>query len=116
MHATHTIQEEIGSRLVEMIPDIAEDVIEYFVKQQINKISEAVIKGIDKLKEFDKEFNKINRPDVVTFDETGKAISEGYSKERIDAKRKLNEQRERYVKAIDKALGGDAQNLFELMK
>ena len=116
MYASHNIQEEISSRLVEMVPEIAEDVIEYFVKQQINKISDAVIKGMDKLKEFDKEFNKINRPDVVTFDETGKAISEGYSKERLDNKRKLNEQRERYVKAIDKALQGDAQNLFELMK
>ena len=116
MYASHNIQEEISSRLVKMVPEIAEDVIEYFVKQQINKISDAIIKGMDKLKEFDKESNKIKHPDVVTYNEFGATMSASYSKERIEAKRKLNEQRERYVKAIDKALQGDAQNLFELIK
>ncbi len=60
------------------------------------------------------ELNKVNRPDVETFDAEGKLVSGTYTKERIKAIREAKEALAKVENAIDKALGGDWQKVKEL--
>lgn len=94
-----------------------EEVVEHFAAQQATKQAEALIKGLDKLTSLERELQKINKPDVQTFDEDGTVASATFSKERIEERKKLNEQIEKLTKAINKAdEGDDFGDLYNLAK
>lgn len=94
-----------------------EQVVEHFATLQANKQAEALIKGLEKLTQLERDLQKINKPDVQTFNEDGTVASATFSKERIEERKKLNEQIEKLTKAINKAdEGDDFGDLYNLVK
>lgn len=88
-----------------------------FAKLEAQKRADALVAGLDKLTELEREQKKLSKPDVVTYNEDGTEASGTYSKERIDARRKLTEQIEKLTKAMDKADdSADFGDLYNLTK
>ncbi len=112
-----TIREAVAQGLSNLGGRTRQSVIEHFASQKAEKQAQALIKGLDKLNGFERDLNKINRPDVQTFNEDGSVASATFSKERIEERKKLNEQIEKLTNAINKADdAGDFDKLFELTK
>lgn len=80
-----------------------ESVVEHFAQAQADKQAKALISGLEKLTTMERDLQKINKPDVQTFNEDGTVASATFSKERIEERKKLNEKIEKLTKAINKA-------------
>lgn len=112
-----SIREAVAAGLTNLGGRTRESVIEYFAAAKAEKQAQALIKGLDKLNGFERELQKINRPDVITYDSEGAQASATFSKERIEERKKLNEQIEKLSNAINKADDtNDFDKLFELTK
>lgn len=84
---------------------IEEQVAETLFKREIDKRSEAVVKVLDLISQEEKELKKIDRPDNIVYDRTGKPLGEGsYSKARLELIQKGTKKIERLKGAINKAL------------
>jgi len=112
-----TIREAVAASLKNLGTRTRESVVEHFAAERAQKQATALIKGLDKLTALERDLNKINRPDVVNYDGNGDALPGVFSKERIEERKKLNEQIEKLTNAINKADDlGDFDKLFELTK
>ncbi len=113
-----TIREAVAEGLTNLAGRTRESVIEHFAAAKAEKQAQALIKGLDKLSGFERELQKINRPDIITYDGDGQPLGTGaYSKERIEERKKLNEQIEKLTNAINKADdSNDFDKLFDLTK
>jgi len=84
---------------------IEEKVAETMFKREIDKRSEAVVKVLDLISQEEKELKKIDRPDNMVYDRTGKAVGEGtYSKGRLEAIQKIVKRIEKLKNSVNKAL------------
>lgn len=92
-------------------------VIEHYAKLEADKQANALIKGMDKLTELERERYKI-KPTFAGFNAAGEPVGEAlFSKEQLDQLKKLNEQIEKLTKAIDKAdEKADFSDLYNLAK
>ncbi len=113
-----SIRDAVRTNLTETLPNRTRGfVVEHFAKLEAEKQGTALIKGLDKLSSLERDLNKINRPDVQTFNEDGSVASASWSKDRLDERKKLSEQIEKLSKAIDKADDkGDFADLYNLTK
>ncbi len=112
-----SIRDSVRESLKSVGPRTRDAVIEYFAEQEAGKQAQALIKGLEKLNTLERDYQKINRPDVVTYDAEGKEASKTFSKARIDERKKLQEQIEKLTNAINKADdGNDFSKLYELTK
>jgi hypothetical protein len=110
-----TIRLAVTNALAEAAPQVSGRVIEHYVAKEVARRTDVVIKGLDKAAELQKELRKIDRPDHVTFDKEGKPAHESYTKERLEALKKANEQLVKFEKAIEKALVGEVEDLAQLV-
>lgn len=113
-----SIRDAVRTNLTNTLPARTRElVVEHFAKQEAEKQGTALIKGLDKLSSLERDLNKINRPDVKTYNEDGSEASATWSKDRLDERKKLSEQIEKLSKAIDKADDkGDFADLYNLTK
>jgi len=102
-----TITEKIHGRLAKISNDVEEAVLAAVAKREIEKRSSAIVRCFDLLMREEKEYKKINRPDVVHYDGDGKVSHESYSKERVEARKKSQQMQEKLNKAIDKAMSSE---------
>lgn len=63
-----SIRQAVKDNLTESLPGRTRGfVVEHFAKLEAEKQGTALIKGLDKLSSLERDMNKINRPDVQTF-------------------------------------------------
>lgn len=111
-----TIREKVGEQIAALSPAVEAKVIEHFVQKEADRRADAIIKGIDKLTELTRERRKTDKGDIVSYNGDGSVATQAYSKDRLEANKKADEQIAKLTKAIDKALEGDASDLFNLTK
>lgn len=113
---TTTITNAVAEKIAAISPAVNEKVIDALVARELEKRSDAVLGGLDKLRTMQNDLKKI-RPDVGgAFDEDGNEVKPTlYSKAKFDERKKLNEQIEKLQKALDLAIDkGDMSKLYEL--
>lgn len=111
-----TIREKVGERIAALSPAVEAKVIEHFVQKEADRRADAIIKGIDKLTDLTRERRKTEKGDIISYNSDGSVATQTYSKDRLEANKKADEQIQKLAKAIDKALEGDASDLFNLTK
>lgn len=112
-----TIREAVAENLKNLGDRTRSSVIEHFAKLEADKQAGALVKGLDKLTELERDLRKI-KPSHVGYDADGNGIGDPFfSKEQIDQRKKLNEQIEKLTKAINKADdNNDFGDLYNLAK
>jgi hypothetical protein len=113
---TKTITEAVATKIAEISPAVNDKVIDALVNRELEKRSEAILNGLDKLSALKKDLQKI-RPDVGGyFDEDGNETKPTqYSKAKFEERKKLLEQITKIESALDKAIDkGDMSKLYEL--
>ena len=113
---TISIREKVGEQIAALSPAVEAKVVEHFVKKEAERRADAIIKGIDKLSELTRERRKTDKGDIVSYNGDGSVATQAYSKDRLEANKKADEQISKLTTAIDKALEGDASDLFNLTK
>jgi hypothetical protein len=108
------INKAIKERLLDENPKVRETYINQEVSNKITSRVALVQKAISKISELSKELLKV-KPDNVFLDVEGKVISESYTKETLEKKKKAEEQITKLENAISKAFEkadyGDLENL-----
>ena len=113
---TKTITDAVAEKIAAISPAVNEKVIDALVVRELEKRSDAVLTGLDKIRGLQNDLKKI-RPDVGgAFDEDGTEVKPIlYSKAKFEERKKLNEQIEKLQKALDLAIDkGDMSKLYEL--
>jgi hypothetical protein len=110
-----TIREAVAEQLGDLSNRTRSAVVEHFARQEAEKQANAIIAGLSKLKELERDRMKI-KPTNAGYDGAGNAVGEPmFSKEQVEQMKKLDEQIEKLSKAItkadDKADFGDLYNL-----
>ena len=113
-----TIQEEVAKKISESGNTVKTTVIDALAQVEINRRVDLITKAINKQDILKKEFDKINRDDIVTYVDR-KPVS-AMSDARFKEIKKADEGLDKLSKAIDKALQEnttDSYNkLAELLK
>lgn len=98
-----TIREAIADSLGQLGGRTRSQVIEHFAGIEASKQATALIKGLDRFQELDRELSKI-RPQNKSFDAAGNPLDEpSFTKEQIDQRKKLTDQIDKLERAINKA-------------
>lgn len=112
-----TIREAVVETVKNVGPRTRKAVVEHFAQREADKQAQALIKGLDKLTELERDLSKV-RPQHVMFDASGNGVGEPtFTKEQVEQRKKLNEQIEKLTKAINKAdEKNDFGDLYNLTK
>lgn len=112
-----TIRTAVRDSLAGLGPRIREQVIEVFASREADKQANALVKGLDKLTELERELVKI-KPTYAGYNAEGQGVGEPmFTKEQLDQRKKTSEQIEKLKKAINKADDkGDFGDLYNVVK
>lgn len=112
-----TIRTAVRDSLAGLGPRTREQVIEVFASREADKQANALVKGLDKLTELERELVKI-KPSYAGFDIEGNGVGAAmFTKEQLDQRKKTSEQIEKLKKAINKADDkGDFGDLYNVVK
>lgn len=115
--ANRTVTSLVAQRIADSSPVVQGRVVDVLVEKELQKRSDAVVKGLEKLKEAEKDLYKI-KPDVCSYNADGSTLSEGWSKPKLEEKKKAEEYVAKITSAIEKALADkpDFTKLYELIK
>jgi hypothetical protein len=110
-----TIREEVAESLNTSNVVVKETIVTQLVKIEIDKRVTAVSSALTSLDSSNKELSKLNKPDLQTFDSEGKVLSESFSKDRVETRKKLKEQIAKIDLAIKEALeNNNFEKVFNL--
>lgn len=114
---TLTIRTAVRDALAVIGPRTREQVIEVFASREADKQANALVKGLDKLTELERELVKI-KPTYAGYNAEGQGVGEPmFTKEQLDQRKKTSEQIEKLKKAINKADDkGDFGDLYNVVK
>lgn len=113
---TKTITSAVAEKLSNISPTVNEKVIDFMVNKEIEKRSDAIVKGIEKLNGLQNDMKK-HKPDQIFFDEEGNQTRAEWTKPKLEEKNKLTAQIDKMQKALDSAIGtGDMSKLYDLLK
>lgn len=105
---------KVAEQIAEIAPKVEDKVVDVIVTRELSKRADGLVKALDVLSQLEKDVKKIG-PDQKSFDETGKEISQTFSKGRLDERNKLQKRIDKTTGAINKALEkgefGDVYNL-----
>lgn len=111
----------IREAVIESVSNVGERtrsiVVEHFAQREADKRAAALVKGLDKLSELEKEGYKI-KPTYAGYNEAGEGVGEPlFSKEQVEARKKNREQIEKLTNALNAADDkGDFSKLYDLTK
>jgi UDP-N-acetylmuramoylalanine-D-glutamate ligase len=105
-----TIQEEVAKKISDSGNTVKETVISALAQLEINRRVELITKGIAKQDTLKKEFDKINRDDVVTYIKG--VQTSAMSDARFKEIKKAEEGLEKLSKALDKALDDNTTDSY----
>lgn len=112
-----TIRAAVLETVKNVGPRTRNAVVEHFAQREADKQAQALIKGLDKLTELERDLSKV-RPQHTMFDETGSGVGNPtFTKEQVEQRKKFSEQIEKLTKAINKADdNNDFGDLYNLTK
>lgn len=112
-----TIRDAVSASLGALSGRTRALVIEHFAEKEAGKQADALVKGLEKLNDLEREKKRLDRPDIESFNSDGSTAATAFSKERIEQRKKLTEQIDKLVRSIakadDKADFGDLYNLVK---
>lgn len=112
-----SIRDAVAAALSDLGDNTRSRVVEHFANIEAQKRADALVAGLNKLNDFERDLRKINKPDQETFNADGSVASATYSKDRLEAIKKLNDQIEKLTKALNKADdAADFGDLYNLTK
>lgn len=97
-----TIQQSVAEKISLSGKNVAEIVIDKLAEIEIHKRVDIITEAINKQDQIEKDFNKINKNDNITYVDN-KPV-ESMSKNRYEEIKKIREQKERLVAQINDAL------------
>jgi len=107
----------IAEKVKNSAPEVTRRYAESQAEKEISARVDLLDRGMQKRFSCLYELNKVNRPDVVTYDVDGKETGTGtYTKERVKAIKDSKEALAKIENALEKALGGDWSKLKEICK
>ncbi len=110
-----TIREKVAEEIAALSPRIAAEVKDVMVEREVKKRTDAFVVVYDKLVASEKEYQKIDQPDLVSYNKSGQKTDEMYSKGRLDQIAKARKAVDRLAHALDKALDkGDFGDVYNL--
>jgi len=86
-----SVQQKIATQIAELAPSVEEAVVNTLVERELTKRSEVVVQCMDTLGKLEGDLRKI-KPDQVSYDSDGKIISESFSRNKFEEKKKLIER------------------------
>jgi len=106
----------VADRLVQLAPSVCTSVVDTLAQVEHNKRIDAFLFVVGEIDKAIMEIRKI-KP-AVQYDIDGKEINSSYSKEQIEAKKKLDERVAKLNKAIDatEATPPDFSKIIEIAK
>ena len=104
---------EIKTTIKDQNPEVRIAVVDHYVKTEIDNRVALVIKGMDNLKELNREMKKIQKPGVEEYDENGKVIRTAFTKEGSKA---IKEHKEKIAKAEKALTAAVNDGDYELLK
>lgn len=100
VEASVNLLSSISERVKHSAEDVRKQVIEQRVKAVVDQRADMLDKALTVRETLSKEINKISKPDVQTYTESGAVASSSYSEERV---KQLKDKREKLAK-VDKAI------------
>lgn len=100
---TPTIHEAVAAKIGGSNPEVQNRVIDAIADKEIARRVDAILRGIDQVDQMTSELRKM-KPDVVSYNDDGTVLSSGYSKAKLDERKKLTEKRDKMQGIVDKAL------------
>lgn len=112
-----TIRDAVATAVANVGPRTRAAVVEHFAEIEAKKQAAAIIKGLEKLTEFQRELSKI-RPAHTAYNAEGQPVGEPtFTKDQVDQRKKLTEQISKLEAAVNKADdAGDFGDLYNLTK
>ena len=112
-----TIREAVADQLNNLSDRTRSAVVEHFAAIEATKQANAIVAGLSKLSEMERDLKKI-KPVAAGYDEEGKPVGDVmFTKDQVEQRKKLNEQMAKLVKAVDKADdNADFGDLYNLVK
>ena len=99
---------EIRAKVVEQLATantaVKDKVIDHLYQEELAKRTAATLKVVSRLEETEKEYRKLEKPDVETFGADGVVANASYSKERNEARKKNREEAAKLEAALKAAL------------
>lgn len=99
---------EIRAKVVEQLATangtVREKVIDHLYQEELAKRTAATLKVVGKLEDAEKEFRKLEKPDVETYAADNTVASASFSKERNEARKKNREEAAKLEAALKAAL------------
>jgi hypothetical protein len=111
-----TINEQVATRIKNCAPAVEDRVVDVLAEKEVARRVELIVQGLGKADDAEKEIRKFSKPDVEQFDGEGNPVATLFSKDRTDARKKLNEKIVKLEKAIEKAVDGDIGDLANLIQ
>lgn len=112
-----TLQQLVAERIEKSTDAVREQFVEAKAQAERNSRADALATAYDTLDKLNKELSKIDRPDVITTDRSGKPVGEGtYTKKRADQIKKTEEITAKWDAALASAWDGDFKKLREILK
>lgn len=109
-----TVKELVTERLGTIGSTVREKVVAQLVETEVQKRTEAVVFVVKRLDESNEQLKKINRGDLVTYNEDGSVASTGWSKGRVDEIKKIKESIQKLENALELAFEkNDFQKIME---
>lgn len=112
-----SIREAVAESLKGLSDRTRNQVVEHFAAVEATKQAEAIIKGLNKLSELERERSRI-KPTYTGFTLDNTPVGDPiFTKEQVDQNKKLGEQIEKLTKALNKADdNADFGDLYNLVK
>lgn len=112
-----TIQDAVLDQIQKLGPRVESSVVDMMVDKELQKRTPAIVQGLEKLVELEKEYEKTAKPDLVSREIDGTVLSQAYSSKKIEEIKKAKEKVEKLSKAIEKAFEhGDLKDLNQLLQ
>lgn len=109
----NSVQMKVAESIAALGPQVHDKIVGVMVDREAERRSSAMVKVIDKLEGFEKDLLKL-KPDGATYDEKGNKITEYYSKQRTDERKKLGDKIAKWTAGINKALeSNDYAKVYE---
>lgn len=109
------VKELVAERLITDAPVVREMVIKSLVQDEQARRVKAVLKVIADLDDTKRAANKI-RPDAVSYDEDGNIVTAGYSKAKLEERKKSLDLIAKLEAALNEALDETTPNFEKVMK